>query len=105
MQRAEAEVRDVTMRVDQARQKRLAMSVDDRCRFRPRVAGVEDADDLAVVADEQAGEMLDLRRRARLNAVRIVDQRIGPGGRAEQRRSERDEEFAHRRGLALFACL
>ena len=95
----------MAVRVDQAGQKCLTMNVDDRCRFRPRVAGMEQTDNLAVVADEQPGEMVDLRRRARLNAVGIFNQRAGPGGRAEKRCSERDEEFAHRGGLALFACL
>ena len=74
-------------------------------RFRPRVAGVEDADDLAVVADQQAGEMLDLRRGLDLNAVRIVDQRIGPGGRASSAAASAMRSLRIADGLALFACL
>ena len=73
-QRVESEVDDVSMGVDQARHQGAAAGVDRRAGFRPRLPGVQDTHDLPVVAHHKSGEMLDVTRRVRLNAVGMDDQ-------------------------------
>ena len=78
--RAEAEVHDMAMRVDQPGQHRLPVRVDHRRGLGPRIAGMQHAHDLAAIVDQHAGEMLHLSVGIDLDAVGMVDQRVGRAG-------------------------
>jgi hypothetical protein len=58
LQRRKAEAQHVAVRIDQAWKQRSTLGVDCRCCVRPRLSCTNYADDLAIVADEQAGEVL-----------------------------------------------
>ena len=59
--------------VDHARKHGPAGRIDHGSSLRTRLSSVEHAQDLAVVADQQPGEVRDIARRVRLHAIRMVD--------------------------------
>ena len=68
----------MAVRVDQAGQQRSPAGVDALVDRRGRsIAALEQLHHLAVVADHQPGEALQLAVRVDLDAVGIVDQRVG----------------------------
>ena len=70
----------MAMRVDQAGQQRPALGVDDICVAKLQHFAMEQPFHLAVVADQDAGEALQLAIRIDLDAVDVGDQRVGEGG-------------------------
>ncbi len=99
---AEAEVQNMAVGVDQARQNRRSFHVDDRRSSRPAVTVLEQADDLAVVADHDPAEMLELSVGAGLPAIRMVYEGNGPGRRGEEGGGgKRERGSVHRRRIAL----
>jgi hypothetical protein len=53
------------------------MHIDRASRPRQRIAGVQQSHDLTVVADKQAGEMLQMPGCIDLNAIGMIDKRVG----------------------------
>ena len=85
------------VRVDQAGQQRLAPRVDppgDVGRLLV-VVGADQLHHLAVLADHQPREMLQLAVRANLHTIGVIDQRIGTGGGGGEQRGERDQGRFH----------
>jgi len=58
LSRGERLFEDMAVRIDQAWKQRSTLGVDCRCCVRPRLSCTNYADDLTIVADEQAGEVL-----------------------------------------------
>jgi hypothetical protein len=85
LQRTEPKAHDMAVGVDQAGEQCFAACINPRCGRGARLALCQQLHHLAVVADMHAGEALELALRVDLDAVRIVDQRIG------QRRGGKDQ--------------
>jgi hypothetical protein len=101
--RGHAEVHHVAVRVDQAGQEGSALAVDHMLEHLRRRRSGQDALHLAVVADQQAGEVLQRAVGANLHAVDVADE--GLGGRLlgrEQRAGEEEGGFGHYGRIALF---
>ncbi len=81
----------MTVSVDEAWEEGLPMLVDYSCSLR-RFAQMKKANDLAVVANEQSREMLEMSARIDLDAVRIGDECVGGHGSGDQRSSKRKEQ-------------
>ncbi len=91
------------MRVDQTRQHGRTVEVDAGRRLGDLGALCQQSLDLAVGADQQAAEMLDMAPGIHLDAVGIGDQRVGTdGGGGEGRSGEQGKDDAHGVILALF---
>ena len=83
---AESIFADMSMRVDQPGQQRAALAVDAEVDpFGPRIAKAKQLNDLAIAADDQPGEMLQLARAVDLKPVDVVDQRVGKRAGREKR--------------------
>ena len=67
------------------------MLVNCCCRF-SRFAQMKQANDLAVVANEQSRKMLEMPARIDLDAVRVRDERVGGHGSGNQRSNQREEQ-------------
>ena len=77
------------MRVDQPGKHSAALEVEPEIDLaRPRVALAEQRDDLAIIADQQAGEALKLARPVDRQAVGIVEQCIGQRWGGKRQRGE-----------------
>src|SRR5690606_28599860 len=78
--RREAETHDVAMRIDHAGNDEAAIAVDLEVDVaRALVAAVEHVLDAPVVANHQAGEVIDLAVLVDRDALDVVDQRVGCG--------------------------
>jgi hypothetical protein len=83
------------VRVDQAGKHRPPSSIDDIRVAKLEQLAVKHVLHLAVIADQDSGEVLQPSVRIDLDAVEVVDQRVGMGGRCEQRCGEREERSVH----------
>ena len=83
------------VRVDQAREDSPALRIDDVCVAELEHLAVQQMFHPAVITDQDAGEALELAIRIDLDAVEVVDERIGVGRGGEQRCGEREEGFVH----------
>ena len=102
----QAQPHHMAMRVDQAGQQRPSARRRRACagERRHRRACAMVCTHLAVVADQQAREALQLAVGADLDAVDVVDQRVGESGRRRgARRRARAAVLCMARGIALFA--
>jgi hypothetical protein len=80
------------MRIDEAWQQGLATAIDGTGDLGlVELGAIENRFYLAVVADHQRVEMLQLPVGADLNAVDVMNERIGEERRGEQRQREREE--------------
>ena len=84
----------MAVRVDKPGKQGPALAVDARSRaFGRRLAGVEQAHDLAVVADQQGVEMLRAGRSASTwMPLTLIDQRVGERLADDRERSGESEE-------------
>jgi len=94
----------MAVRVDQAGKDRAALRIDDVGVAEPEHFAVKQMFHPAVIADQDAGEALQSAVRVDLDAVEVVDERIGVGPSGEQRCGEREDRFVHASGIALFAA-
>jgi len=62
---------------------------------------MEQSDDLAVVIDQKAGEMLHMAAGIDLDPVGMVDQRAGGSGGSEKRCGEREDGPGHAPPLSI----
>ena len=92
---------EVEVRVDQAGKQSLAAALDDLPTHTDVVERAGRTNDLAIIVDEQAGEVLQLPVRAYLIAVHINDPGIGECRGREKDRNCGDQDLLHRRGIAL----
>ena len=67
----------MAVRVDQARKDRSPLLIQDDGRPWPRFAWVDQPDNLPVVTYEDRAEMFEMACRIDLDAVDVIDQRIG----------------------------
>ena len=65
------------VRVDQAREDSPALRIDDVCVAELEHLAVQRCLHLAVTTDQDAGEALELAARIDLDAIEVVDERIG----------------------------
>ena len=103
--RVETEIGHVPVSVDKPWQERAPGRVDDRRSLGACLTCVQHAQHLAVVADQQACEMLDAAIGVRLDAVGVIDQRVAVGGRGEKRCSEREDARLHAPRLSIVCDL
>jgi hypothetical protein len=88
--------------VDQAGKQGLTVGIDADGPRRVRVLNLgEGLHDLAVVADQQGLESLQLAVGADLDAVGVVDQRVGRCGGGEERRQQREQRHFHGRAHSI----
>ena len=101
----------MAVRVDQAGQQEPPLAVDAvrrprgnrffallflaRHRQRIGAAGLQHTHDLAVVADQDAGETLDMAFAIEGNALDVVDKRFGPHRTGGEQRKRRDQGVPH----------
>jgi len=88
----------MAVRVDEARQQRPALPVDLMLDRPVQLFGALDQLlDLAVVINDEAAEPLELAVLPDLDAVDVIDQRIGECGRRGEKRGQRDNGHSHGR--------
>ena len=85
----------MAVRVDQAGEQGLAAHIDTRVGGRARLSLGEQLCDLAVITNNNAGEAHELALRIDLDAVGIVDQRVGQRGGGEGQRGDQQSETRH----------
>ena len=97
LKRRLAQSHDVPVGVDQPGQQRPPCAIDRvRDSREPHQLGMlYNSADLAVVADRQRAEMLQLAVGADLHAVDVGDQRVGHGRRGEERSGKCEERLVH----------
>ncbi len=100
------EVHHMPMGVDEAREQGLALAIDHlvhASQLHHHAFG-DDLLHLPVVANDEAGEMLELSVSAHLHSVHVVDDGGRPGGRGEEGGGERGQGLAfHYARIALSA--
>jgi hypothetical protein len=92
----------MAMAVDEPRKNGAAVFVHRHSGFRPRLARAEEANDLPVVSDHEAREMLQMSCGIDLDSIDVVDERVGAGGSGEQSCGEREQDRCfHVRWLSI----
>ena len=79
LERREAQLRHMAVRVDQPGQKSSASAIDDLALRSDIVGGAEHPDHLAVITDQQAREMLQFAVGADLQSVDVGNQCVRGG--------------------------
>jgi hypothetical protein len=98
----DAQLHYVPVRVDEAWHDRLTTQIDSSGRSRERIACVQQPHYLAIAADQNSREMLYMPLCIDLDAIGMIDQRVGESRRSEQRCYERNREAAfHAQWLSI----